>query len=63
MTLADGQSTGQIDSQTVNRAHFGGFDDEEEDEDGVCILKSANNHPSLTFMHPNSPRERSQKPK
>ena len=26
-------STGQIDGETVGRGHFGGFDDEEEEED------------------------------
>lgn len=30
-------STGQIDAATVKAAHFGGFSDDEEDEDGVCI--------------------------
>lgn len=28
---------GQMDRQTVEKSHFGGFGDEDEDEDGVRI--------------------------
>ena len=37
----DDEDAGQIDSRTVQKVHFGGFDsDEEEDEDGVSVIGS-----------------------